>query len=402
MSENSKTTWHELVEKYFNNSISKEELDQLLQMAGEDYDAKSLESALKAQWETAKEKADVDASKWDDRFNLMMDEANESAPVEIEKASVPYRKYFRMAAAAIILVMLGSAITYLVMNDKSTEQVKVAADPVPNAGQAPTGNKAIITLANGEKIYLDSAGTGTLADLGNVNVVKTGDGQITYNADTRSAGDMQYNTLFNPRGSRVVSLRLSDGTRVWLNSESSLRYPATFSGNERNVEITGEAYFEVAKDASKPFHVRRAGDDMVVEVLGTHFNMNVYEDESSAMTTLIEGKVNVRKGMQVKTLVPGSQAQVQQDRLIVLPNVDTDAVVAWKNGFFSFAKTDMATLMRQIGRWYNVEVEYAGKIPDRKFGGEISRDANLKEVLKILEESKIYFRMNGRKVIISE
>jgi ferric-dicitrate binding protein FerR (iron transport regulator) len=246
-----------------------------------------------------------------------------------------------------------------------------------------------------------------------------------------------YNTLSTSRG-KQYRLELPDGTRVWLNAASSIRFPTAFPNDMRRVEITGEAYFEVrplpasppaggeGESAKVPFVVAfttPAGSAGEVQVLGTHFNINAYDDEAAAKTTLLEGKVKVVQSAignrqsasarasankSAKTaersvvLKPGEQAVMSgaNSPLTIHHSPDPDAVIAWKNGYFSFSETDMATLMRQIARWYDVEVEYAGAIPNRKFGGEISRNSNAAQVLKIMEESDVHFKISGRKIIV--
>ena len=306
-----------------------------------------------------------------------------------------YRKpWFRMVAAASVVLILGAAFFFPFINSAKEDTTVKNTAPLLQDVVSPKASKATITLANGQIVLLDSIHTGTLAKQGGVDVVKTNGGQIIYNG---TATEAVYNTLFNPRGSKVVSLTLSDGTKAWLNSESSLRYPTAFVGNERNVEITGEAYFEVAKDPSKKFIV--SGNDVKTEVLGTHFNVNTYTDERSVKVTLLEGAVRITKGGSAEMLKPGQQAQVA-DVITVLKDIDTDAVMAWKNGFFHFGNTSIQELMKQLSRWYDVEVVYRGEIPQRQFGGEISREANLSQVLKILNQSKVKCRLEGTKLII--
>jgi ferric-dicitrate binding protein FerR (iron transport regulator) len=195
----------------------------------------------------------------------------------------------------------------------------------------------------------------------------------------------------------VISLTLNDGTIVWLNSESSLRYPVAFVGNQRRVEITGEAYFEVAKDETKKFIVESNG--VSTEVLGTHFNVNTYQSEHDVKITLLEGAIKVRKGLITGILKPGQQAEVTDD-IRVTSNVDMDAVMSWKNGFFHFANTSIPELMKQISRWYDIDIVYNSVITQRQFGGEISREASLSEVLKILNKSKVKCRLEDNKLII--
>jgi ferric-dicitrate binding protein FerR (iron transport regulator) len=305
-----------------------------------------------------------------------------------------YRKsFFRIAAASVVFVL--GTVAYLIFPNTGKQDALVKNNTTQQKDIAsPKISKATITLANGQTVLLDSIGKGILAKQGAVSLVKSADGQIVYTGRSTSP---VYNTLFNPRGSKVISLTLNDGTIVWLNSESSLRYPVAFVGNQRRVEITGEAYFEVAKDETKKFIVESNG--VSTEVLGTHFNVNTYENEHDVKITLLEGAVKVRKGLMTSILKPGQQAEVNED-IKVTSKVDIDAVMSWKNGFFHFANTSIPELMKQIARWYDIEIVYKSGVPQRQFGGEISREASLSEVLKILNKSKVKCRLEDSKLII--
>lgn len=305
-----------------------------------------------------------------------------------------YRKsFFRIAAASVVFVL--GTVAYLIFSNIGKQDALVKNNTTQQLDIAsPKISKATITLANGQTVLLDSIGNGILAKQGAVSLVKSADGQIVYTGTSTST---VYNTLFNPRGSKVISLTLNDGTIVWLNSESSLRYPVAFVGNQRRVEITGEAYFEVAKDETKKFIVESNG--VSTEVLGTHFNVNTYESEHDVKITLLEGAIKVRKGIITGILKPGQQAEVTDD-IRVTSNVDMDAVMSWKNGFFHFANTSIPELMKQISRWYDIDIVYNSVITQRQFGGEISREASLSEVLKILNKSKVKCRLEDNKLII--
>jgi ferric-dicitrate binding protein FerR (iron transport regulator) len=308
---------------------------------------------------------------------------------------VPFyqKSFFRIAAASVVFVL--GTVAYLIFPNTGKQDALVKNNTTQQKDIAsPKISKATITLANGQTVLLDSIGNGILAKQGAVSLVKSADGQIVYTGTSTSP---VYNTLFNPRGSKVISLTLNDGTIVWLNSESSLRYPVAFVGNQRRVEITGEAYFEVAKDETKKFIVESNG--VSTEVLGTHFNVNTYENEHDVKITLLEGAVKVRKGLTTSILKPGQQAEVNAD-IKVTSKVDIDAVMSWKNGFFHFANTSIPELMKQIARWYDIEIVYKSGVPQRQFGGEISREASLSEVLKILNKSKVKCRLEDSKLII--
>ena len=212
-----------------------------------------------------------------------------------------------------------------------------------------------------------------------------------------------YNTITTANGNQY-QLILSDGSRVWLNAASSIRFPTSFSGYERKVEITGEAYFEVAKNAAKPFKVdfkNKAGEKDEIEVLGTHFNVNTYTDEPEMKTTLLEGSVKITAANKMQMLAPGQQARLTINGIELKKNVDLDQVMAWKNGYFLFDNTDIYTLMRQISRWYNIEVIYEPNVKNDVFFGEIERKAELNEVLKILEVGDLHFKLNGHKLTVT-
>lgn len=321
-----------------------------------------------------------DKNKWD----RIIEKIVFAAPV---KRMFPIR---RIAAAAVILLLL-SVGGYFYFNKTSLRQAQ-ADNVVIKDVEAPKTTKATITLANGQKVLLDSIANGILFTQGNVQVIKNANGEIVYDGN---ATEVQYNTLSNPRGSRVVNLTLHDGTKVWLNAESSLKYPTAFVGTDRKVEITGEAYFEVAHNAV-PFIVQK--NDVSVKVLGTHFNVNSYEDEEALKITLLEGSVQVKKSNETKLLSPGQQAQIGTGIKVI--KVDTEEVMAWKNGFFQFNGLNIQGVMRQLERWYDVHVTYEGKIKEREFAGQIDRNANLSEVLKIMKESNVHFEINGNNIIV--
>lgn len=267
----------------------------------------------------------------------------------------------------------------------------------------PGGNKAYLTLANGRRLVLTDAGNGALAKESGVQISKTADGQLIYTiADNQQKESSEaYNTVETPRGGQY-QIRLPDGTQVWLNSASTLKYPVCFTAKAtREVKLQGEAYFEVAKNKNVPFIVD-VQDKQRVKVLGTHFNIKAYIDEPALETTLLEGSVEVSNTFQKNTLKPGQQASLQDNkRFIISDNIDLNSVVAWKNGQILFADQDIKSIMRQVSRWYDIDVEYRGNIPERSFNGGFSKNSNLQEILKILELSHIHFKIEGRKLIVT-
>lgn len=323
-------------------------------------------------------------------------------------AAIPVKKNetvfsFWMRLAASVLILLVGAYFIFEKNEhtigNAEDKKQVARLPEKPAPILPGRNRAILTTADGKSIILDSMQNGQLARQGTTNIQKLG-GLLIYKAPASFNGDTQitYNTLSTPRGGQYQVI-LSDGTRVWLNAASEIRYPTLFSGNVREVTLTGEAYFEVAKNKAKPFQVKAGA--MKIAVLGTHFNVNAYEDEAETKTSLLEGSVQISQGNLSGLLKPGQQAVIQnKSNHIKTGNVDLTEVVAWKNGLFRFEGADIKTIMREIGRWYDVEIEYAGKVPNHRFVGKINRNVELSEVLRILELSNVKFLVAGKKIIV--
>ena len=269
-----------------------------------------------------------------------------------------------------------------------------------NHDVAPGGNRAVLTLANGSQIILDSAANGNLAQQGNTKIVKLDSGQLAYNSLNERSDDVLYNTISTPRGGQY-QIVLADGSKVWLNAASSLKFPTAFTGKERKVELTGEGYFEVAKNARMPFRVAVTG--MTVEVLGTHFNINAYIDESTIKTTLLEGSVKVAKSDRQLVIKPGQQAELTPNAEFIIHNsIDVDEVMAWKNGLFNFNKADIKEIMRQAARWYDVDVVYEGNISGEKYIGKVARNTNLSEMMKILELNGVKYRIDGRKITVMQ
>jgi ferric-dicitrate binding protein FerR (iron transport regulator) len=380
-----------LFQQYVTGKCSQVEADEFFTHAGDPACREELDALAYRYMEELSVPADVPAIDWDNMYRRII------PPPPIVK---PYRAHLwrRLAAAAAVLVLLAAAGWWL----------RGGSSRVPAPAQAihkvvPGGDRALLTLADGTVIPLDSAANGTLALQGGVTIQKLDSGGLAYSAAPGNAdAAVTYNTLATPRGGQF-RLTLPDGSRVWLNAASSIRYPTAFTGGERKVELTGEAYFEVEGNADMPFRVALQGGGEV-RVLGTHFNINAYADEALQKTTLLEGAVSVTSAGSQKTLRPGQQAQVQPGNSagdIAVRDTDVEEVVAWKNGYFQFNQADLGAVMRQIARWYDVEVSYEGRIPQRKFWGDISRDAGIAEVLKVLESSSVRFRIEGKKIIVT-
>lgn len=305
------------------------------------------------------------------------------------------RLWVRASVAAAVVIILGIGILKW-----ASYQRPVTPSPVIAATHdaLPGGNKAVLTLGNGSNIILDSATRGALARQGGATVVKKESGSLAYVGGRESSAAPTYNTLTTPRGGQY-HLQLADGTVVWLNAASSIRYPTAFTGPTREVEVTGEAYLEVAKNPAKPFRVKANGVE--IDVLGTSFDVNAYSDESAIRTTLVEGSVKVIGAASAKTLLPGQQAIVTNQVAIALDNhVNIEAVLAWKNGRFMFNDTPLPDVLRQLARWYDVDVDIQGDLSKKLVWGKMERDLNLSEVLEGLRYIGINYKIEGKKLTV--
>ena len=408
----SEERYQELAAKWLNNTISSAEAEEF------------------ANWYNSGQSDEINlpddyVSSEEELKSKIFDAVNEQIfPVEVVSGN-RFRKWY--AAAALIAVTLAAGLYFY--SDKPDLQnltsetvnveipdspqtlsvpkkIKQSTAPLVQEDIEPGEDKAILTLGDGSKIILDDAQNGILANQGGNSVLKAAEGELIYSfteepvsKSTDKAGEQViYNTIETPKGGKF-QVRLPDGSKVWLNAASSLRFPTSFSGPKRQVELKGEAYFEVAHDESKLFEVNTR--NQVVQVLGTHFNINAYADEPSINTTLLEGSVRVSD---VRTnisqlLKPGEQSQLTE-HIEVINVKNTAEAVAWKEGYFQFNEADIETVMRQLERWYDVEVKYEGEVPVYRFGGEIERSLSLLQVLKILEKTKVHFRLEGREVIV--
>jgi len=316
----------------------------------------------------------------------------------LEMAPSGFNKFHfkKIAVAAIMIGVLLS--TYFIYTANSVDHMGLAdANLKPSNDIAPPAQaRATLKLADGSTVYLDSNVNGTLAMQGGVEIKRNDGGEIIYSGT--ASGAITMNTLSLPKGSKPIRLVLSDGSLVWLNAASSITYPTVFAGNERKVSMMGEAYFEVSENKAMPFFVEH--DQLLIKVLGTHFNVNAYDNEASNKVTLLSGLVDVGNGKISKRLVPGQQASVSKTVFSVDENIDTDEVLAWKNGQFYFGGSDIRSIMKQIERYYDVEVEFRDEVPYR-FVAKISRDVNVSAFLEKLELTNlIHFKIEGKKIIV--
>lgn len=338
----------------------------------------------------------------EEKLSLLKEESynNIIGQLGMRNRVIPFYKRASVRVAATVLILLGAGSYFLFFNN--TKNVPVNSGNTVTAQHdvaPPKNNKAILTLADGTKIELDSSGKGTLAMQGNVNVVKKENDVIVYNGSTTETA---YNTLYVPKGSKPLKLALADGSLVWLNVSSSITYPVAFTGKERKVEISGEAYFEITKNASMPFIVKKVNGNTEIKVLGTHFNVNAYNDEEDIKVTLLEGSVKVGEAntQYSKILSPGQQAQVTSNKITVSNNVDMEEVMAWKDGRFYFDGASISSIMRQVEKWYDVDIQYDTDVK-YSFVAKISRDVNVSELLKIFELTDlVHFKIEGKKIIV--
>jgi transmembrane sensor len=378
----SKTDIEYLLEKYKTGTITPEEMELL--------------ESWYLQWHP--EKVDISVQE--------LEKAKSEVWNEIGAGGNKKPAFRFLAAAAIAAVfVIASFLAYFLISEKST--LKKQAFAVRSEKDfLPGSNKAILTLSNGKQIILKDALQGKLAEENSIQVSKTAEGGIVYAPADRSANisdKLIYNTITTPRGGQYHVV-LSDGTRVWLNAASSITYPVAFLGKERNVRITGEAYFEVAHNAKMPFRV--ASKNQEVTVLGTHFNMSSYTDDLESSTVLLSGSVQVKNPQSgiLRTLTPGQGSKILNGKgEIAVEAVNIEQATAWRSGYFIFDNQDIKSIMKVLSRWYDVDVEYRIGNADERFGGTFSRSKNLSETLKNIEElSRVRFKLNGGKIIVSD
>ena len=400
-----------LFQKYLNNSCSREELKELLTLAERSDMEPHIQSSLRHLWNNIPTDKSHTDEEWDLIYHSFMKSVNNSstkASSESEQFSYhtllkkkKTKSYNTAAAAAIfILVSIG---TYFFYNKKDTQFKSVRSKPAQDIG--PGRDKAILTLSDGSKIILNDAKNGELARQAGISVIKTDDGQLIYTiSDAGSTGDnkVAYNTIETPRGGQY-QVNLPDGSKVWLNAASSLVYPTQFKGNERNVKVSGEAYFEVTPNKDMPFRVKSR--NQIIEVLGTHFNVNAYTDESVVRTTLLEGLVSIKPdsstGLENKVLKPGQESLLGKNG-IKIQEADIEGVTAWKNGDFVFKEESLVSVMRKVSKWYDVDVSYEKGINENLiFSGLVSRSRNISAILSNMElTGKVHFKIEGRRIIV--
>lgn len=395
-----------LLQEYFANTISETELIELLQYLNAT-ETDDIIDVIKEEMHRLQDGPEFNGSikhgvwqhiKSDPRFT------KEAFPLADEKPKIVrlYQKSWLKAVAAILIVSIGLGL--FIMNRKIQTHVADIAQAHLSGTIVPGGNKATLTLSTGKVIQLDTAGNGLIASAGKAKVLKKSSAQLVYEhpsahpalADNRAP---VFNILSTPKGG-IFQVVLPDGTKVWLNSASSLKFPVEFTGNERRVSLTGEAYFEVAKNKDKPFFVNI--NDVEVRVLGTHFNIAAYQDDDNITTTLLEGAVLVKDNNQSSAIKPGEQAVINNNtNAIRVKAANIEQAMAWKNGYFKFADEDIRSIMKKLSRWYDFDVEYRYEFPNVRLGGTFYRSKSINELLSYMEEvGKINFKVEGRRIIV--
>ncbi len=388
----------ELFNRLLNGKLSSAELEELMQWLGADkLEPQAVELILQQlKRPDINEQVNPEIiSRLEARLPLILAQTN---PQNGTVISLFRKKWLRYAAAVVFILGLG--LCFFLTNRPHNENVLTPIAHTNSSEDIQPGKEgAVLTLVDGSKLVLDSLGNGLITTQNGTKVMLR-NGALVYNADQSSPIAAGYNTMTTPKG-RQFQLVLPDGSKVWLNAASSIRYPIIFTGNERKVEITGEAYFEVVKNTSLPFRVKM-NEGREIEVLGTHFNVNSYDNEESINTTLLEGSVRVNNKNSRIVLKPGQQARVgATEKINVLDDVDVDRVMAWKNGIFDFQDASLEEVMRQLERWYDIEIVYEKNIPRLEFFGKMGRDLTLSAVLRGLEKSNVQFRMeSGRKLVV--
>jgi ferric-dicitrate binding protein FerR (iron transport regulator) len=395
-----------LFRQYLNQELSADENRELMQLLQQQSNDSAVKEWLDGLWSNLTIENRLSESKANALFNAIL---AADRGVSMQTALRPVRRLFsasRVAAAAVLLLCISAGAWYFFFKKPVASTVQ-SHEPAHLINDIPPGtNNAVLVLADGKRINLDSAGNGDVARQEQTTITKK-NGMVVYN-DSNSpltTHHSPYNTLTTARGNQY-QLLLPDGSKVWLNAESSVRFPVAFQGRERRVEITGEVFFDVVHNAKMPFAVVANGVE--VQDLGTQFNVNAYANESGVQTTVIEGKVNIvkRETANVKRqsaiLKPGERAVLTHDsRLTIDENVDVEQVIAWKNGQFMFAGNSIQSVMRQLERWYDIEVSYAPNVSTEEYIGTITRFSNISAVLNMLERTgTVRFELKGKKVIV--
>ncbi|WP_215233147.1 FecR family protein [Dyadobacter linearis] len=385
-----------LFSRYYSGLATDPETNELMHLIRMSENDETLAALIRNAWESLhpdeKEFSEEESGKM---LHSILQTAENQREEEEEQEKVRPMRWLRYAAASL-LIIAGFSLYWLKNRPEKVPEVSVTGRQVTDI--PPGGNRAMLSLSDGRQIPLDSAANGLLGSHGAASFTKTGDGKLRVAvSENLQETNNQSNRLSTPKGGQY-QVTLHDGSKVWLNASSSIRFPTVFANNNRTVEISGEAYFEVTKDRKRPFRVRFGTSE--VEVLGTSFNIMAYRDESASKTTLVEGSVKLRNKKGSKKLTPGQQATISANGAIQTAAVDIDREIAWKNGLFYFKDSGIQEIMRQAARWYDIDVNYEGKIPKRQFTGKVSRNVNISELLNMLRYAGVNARVEQNKVVV--
>jgi ferric-dicitrate binding protein FerR (iron transport regulator) len=399
-----------LFNKYLDGTCSPAEWEEFLALVYgiEDNDALSLSGPLFSLWEAARNGQLpsgahlIDQEKMYAAITGIPDGAAAGMGVLVDEKQTPVRRlaaWRLITAAAIAGAIILAGVHYAQKRQGQGDRIPPLAIAPDRA--KPGINKAVLILGNGQRIVLDSAATGAISRQGNTLVLNF-NGKLAYetgNDAKTGAVEPAYNTVITERANQY-QLTLPDGSSVWLNAASSIRFPIAFTGKDRTVEITGEAYFEIKKNAAQPFHVKVK--DMDLQVLGTHFNVNAYRDEATIKTSLLEGSVKITDEGITGMLAPGQEADITGKGELKIAQGNVELATAWKNGYFQFDQASLALILRQIGRWYDLDIRYEGTVPDRVFSGKLQRSLPLSAILHLLQKGDIHFKTEGRTLTVKE
>jgi ferric-dicitrate binding protein FerR (iron transport regulator) len=385
-----------LFTRYFSKSSTPEEESELLELIGHAQYDEQLKYLMDQVWRRLSPAYRLNDQQSEHIFSGIVS----SHPEKVATGRVNGRRIMRWSAVAASILVLFAAGWVWHKKIGGTQKIKEISGLTAQSAEVavPGSNKAVLILGNGSSVVLDSVHNGILAKQGNMAILKL-NGRLSYKEQGEKKGVIMYNTIITPRGGQYQVI-LPDGSKVWLNAASSLRFPTRFTGTQRSVELTGEGYFEVAKNQDMPFKV--SVDGMEVNVLGTHFNIMAYRDEPAIRTTLLEGAVAVLEGGQRVLLKPGQQASIVPGAIgdIKVSMADTQAATAWKEGLFLFRNTDIRAVLREIDKWYDTKVIYKGHV-SAYLNGMISRNTDLSKVLHMLEvTSDIDFIIQGQTIIV--
>ena len=391
-----------LFKKYYNKTASPQEIRNLFDLLNSCSDV-DLEELIRKEWEDQENEDSIFSLEMSENIlkNILSEEKDEQAQTEdsVFKRNFRWPIFYRSLSAAAAIIILLSIGLYFRSSLNSNPGNQIASVQI-DQDALPGVNKAVLILGNGQKIILDSLSNGLIAKTENFEVKKIENGHLVYNGfdiNYTNVRTEDFNTLITSRGGEY-RITLPDGSKVWLNATSSLKFPGVFKGNIREVELNGEAYFEIAKNSAMPFRVKLNGAQ--IKVIGTHFNVKSYGNEKLMKTTLVEGSIKITAGNSSHLLKPGQQAILTNGKMSVLDNVDIEEQLAWKNGLFLFKDASIKDVMEQAALWYDLKVTFEGKIPDKYLTGKVSRSVNASEFMKLLNYAGVKFEITGKNIII--